>query len=180
MEMSGSQVINASREEVWAALNDPAVLAASIPGCQSLEKISDTEFHAEVKAKIGPVNATFRGEVQLSDIRAPVGYLLSGEGKGGAAGFAKGSAEVRLAETPEGTELSYDAVAKVGGKLAQLGSRLVGGVAKKLAAEFFDNFKARVEGVELEEEAPPEPAPDEASGEPEGEEKKGWLKRILG
>jgi len=179
MEMSGSHVINAPREEVWAALNDPAVLAASIPGCQSLEKISDTEFHAEVKAKIGPVNATFRGEVQLSDMKAPTGYLLSGEGKGGAAGFAKGSAEVRLVETPEGTELSYDATAKIGGKLAQLGSRLVGGVAKKLAAEFFENFKARVEGVEppskTQADAVPEPA-----AEGEGEEKKGWLKRILG
>lgn len=179
MEMSGSQVISASRDEVWAALNDPDVLAASIPGCQSLKKVSDTEFHAEVKAKIGPVSATFRGEVQLSDINAPAGYVLSGEGKGGAAGFAKGSAEVRLAETSEGTELSYDAVAKVGGKLAQLGSRLVGGVARKLADEFFANFKARVEGFEPEEETPP--AEEAAAPAPDGEEeKKGLFKRLLG
>ncbi len=175
MNMSGSYVVDASREDVWAALNDADVLAASIPGCQSLEKISDTELTAEVKAKIGPVRATFKGEIQLSEIVEPERYLLSGEGKGGAAGFAKGSARVRLSETSAGTELSYDVDAKVGGKLAQLGTRLVGGVSKKLAEEFFVNFKARVEGVELEEEEAESEAPDA-----EKAEKEGFLKRILG
>lgn len=179
MEMSGSYVINAPREEVWAALNDPDVLAASIPGCQSLEKLSDTAFKAEVKTKIGPVKATFNGEVELSDIIAPESYLLSGEGKGGAAGFAKGSAEVRLAEAPDGTELSYDATAKVGGKLAQLGTRLVGGVSKKLAEEFFENFRIQVEGPDLEEGTTAD-ADQTTEPEPEEAAKPGLIKRILG
>lgn len=175
MEMSGSCTINAAPGQVWAALNDPEALAASIPGCQSLQKLSDTRFSAVVKTKIGPVNATFKGEVELTDIVEPVGYFLSGEGKGGAAGFAKGSARVGLSEAAGATELSYEATAKVGGKLAQLGSRLVGGVAKKLAAEFFENFKARVEGVEIEEK-PAEPGTP--ADDPEA--KPGLWKRIVG
>ncbi len=178
MELNGSQVINASREEVWNALNDPEVLAASIPGCQSLEKTSDTEFNAVVKAKVGPVKATFKGEVQLSDMVAPESYLLSGEGKGGAAGFAKGSARVALTEAEDGTELTYEVTAKVGGKLAQLGARLVDGVSKKLAGEFFVAFKNKVEGVEPEDDSASAPGSEEdADGE---EKKKGLIKRILG
>lgn len=180
MELSGSQVIKAPRGEVWDALNDPEILAASIPGCQSLEKTSDTEFNAVVKAKVGPVKATFKGDVQLSEISAPESYLLSGEGKGGAAGFAKGSARIVLNETPEGTELSYDVTAKVGGKLAQLGARLVDGVSKKLSAEFFDAFKNKVEGVEPEDEAQAESDGEPEGDDAEGEEKKGLIKRILG
>ena len=133
MKLEGSYVIKASKEEVWAAMNDPEVLRESIPGCESLEKISDTEFTAVVKAKIGPVKATFAGNVQLENLNPPHSYTITGEGKGGLAGFASGSADVLLSGHPEGTELKYDVDAQVGGKIAQIGSRLVGGAAKKLS-----------------------------------------------
>lgn len=140
MEMSGEYRIAAPREQVWAALNDPEVLKQAIPGCQELEKTSDTEFTAKVKAKVGPVSATFSGKVSLSDIKAPESYTIAGEGQGGAAGFAKGSAEVRLTEDGSDTVLNYDAKAQVGGKLAQIGSRLIGGTAQKIADQFFSGF----------------------------------------
>lgn len=145
MEMTGEQLIPAPREAVWRALNDPEVLQASIPGCESLTKTSDSSFEAKVKAKVGPVSASFTGAVTLSNIDPPNSYTISGEGKGGVAGFAKGGADVRLEEVPPGhTRLVYDVKAQVGGKLAQIGSRLIEGSAKKLAAEFFDTFAQQV------------------------------------
>jgi carbon monoxide dehydrogenase subunit G len=142
MTMTGEVTLPADRRQVWAMLNDPAVLKASIPGCQTLDKTSETSFSAVVKVKIGPVGASFKGKVQLSDIDAPNGYTISGEGEGGIAGFANGGAKVQLADAPGGTLLKYDVQANVGGKIAQLGSRLIDGVAKKLADQFFANLAA--------------------------------------
>ncbi len=192
MQMSGERVIAAPRAEVWAALNDPEVLKACIPGCQTMEKTSDTGFEATVKQKVGPVSATFKGAVELTDIVEGESYRISGEGKGGAAGFAKGGASVRLDEVEEGTRLAYEVDAKVGGKIAQLGARLIDGFAKKMADQFFDRFKAEVEG-------PGEAAPADASApaaegadatdspdgtaEGAGEDaapKKSWFNRLIG
>jgi carbon monoxide dehydrogenase subunit G len=149
MDMTGQYRIPAPREQVWAALNDPAMLKASLPGCETLEKLSDREFAATVIAKVGPVKAKFNGNVTLSNLNPPESYTISGEGKGGAAGFAKGGADVRLTEDGDITVLTYTAKADVGGKLAQLGSRLIDGTAKKLADEFFDNFSRQVAGPAL-------------------------------
>lgn len=146
MEMSGSHRIPAKRETVWEALNDPEVLKACIPGCESLEKTSDTEMTAAVTSKIGPVKAKFTGAVTLENVNPPESYTISGEGKGGVAGFAKGSADVRLTEEGEETVLTYEAKAQVGGKLAQLGSRLIDSTAKKMAEEFFTKFSETVGG----------------------------------
>ena len=157
MDMTGEYRIPAPREKVWAALNDPDVLRASIPGCQSLEQVGDNAFAARVVAKVGPVKSTFNGQVTLSNINAPESYTISGEGKGGAAGFAKGGADVRLQEDGGETVLTYAAKADVGGKLAQLGSRLIDGTAKKMADEFFANFRRQVVG--------PAPAPEAAAAE---------------
>ena len=140
MEINGEYKIPAPRSKVWDALNDPDVLKECIPGCEEIEKTSDTEFSARVKAKIGPVSARFSGDVRLEDLDPPNGYKIVGEGKGGAAGFAKGGATVTLDEYDAGTVLKYEAEAKVGGKLAQIGSRLVVGSARKIANQFFGNF----------------------------------------
>jgi carbon monoxide dehydrogenase subunit G len=141
MTMQGEVTLPATREKVWAALNDAEVLKACIPGVQELDKVSETEFSAVAKVAVGPVKATFKGVVQLTDLDAPNGYTISGEGQGGVAGFAKGGAKVRLTEEAEGaTRLTYDVEAQVGGKIAQLGGRLINGVAKKYADEFFANF----------------------------------------
>jgi carbon monoxide dehydrogenase subunit G len=140
MDMTGTQRIEAPRAVVWEGLNDPEVLKQCIPGCESLEKVSDTEMTAKVTLKVGPVKASFSGKVTLSDINPPDGYTITGEGSGGAAGFAKGAAKVRLQEDGKATILSYNANADIGGKLAQLGGRLIEGTAKKLAAEFFEKF----------------------------------------
>lgn len=140
MEMSGEYRIAASREVVWAALNDPEILRQAIPGCDSIDKTSDTEMTAKVTAKVGPVRASFEGKVTLSDLDPPNGYRISGEGKGGPAGFAKGGANVRLEADGDGTLLKYDVDATVGGKLAQLGARLIDGTARKMAADFFARF----------------------------------------
>ena len=137
MELTGEYTIPAPREKVWEALNDPEVLAACIPGCEELEKVSNTEFTARVKIKIGPVSAKFSGAVTLEDLDPPNGYSIVGEGKGGVAGFAKGSANVSLTTEADNTVLRYTADAQVGGKLAQIGSRLIGGTARKLADKFF-------------------------------------------
>lgn len=142
MEIAGEERIAASREVVWAALNDPNILRQCIPGCQTLEQKSPTELAATVKLKIGPVSASFSGEVTLSDINAPESYRISGEGKGGIAGFAKGFADVALEEDGAETILRYKADAQVGGKLAQLGSRLIGSTSQKLAQQFFADFNA--------------------------------------
>ena len=146
MDMTGEERIAAPRDAVWAALNDPEILKQCIPGCQSLEKVSPTELTATVKLKIGPVSASFNGEVKLSNINAPESYTISGEGKGGIAGFAKGGADVVLKEDGDETILQYEAKAQVGGKIAQLGSRLVDSSAKKLAQQFFSDFTAAING----------------------------------
>ncbi|MBT4905771.1 MAG: carbon monoxide dehydrogenase subunit G [Rhodospirillaceae bacterium] len=167
MEMSGEYKINASREKVWAGLNDPEVLKQSIPGCDEIEQTSDTSFTAKVTAKVGPVKAKFAGAVELTDIDAPNGYRISGEGKGGAAGFAKGGANVKLEEDGDGTLLKYEVDAQVGGKLAQLGARLIDGTAKKMASQFFENFAVVVTGGDTgEAEASAEAAPAAAASGP--------------
>lgn len=148
MDMSGERRISAPREKVWAALNDPAVLKASIPGCDSLEKLSDTELKATASIKIGPIAAKFAGRVQLLDLDPPNGYRIEGEGQGGVAGFAKGGASVRLAADGRDTILSYDVKANVGGKIAQLGARLIDATAKQMADAFFDRFAAQVAAAE--------------------------------
>lgn len=150
MEMTGEYRIPAPRETVWAALNDAEVLRATIPGAESVEKTSDTSFEAVAKAKVGPVNARFKGKVTLSDIDAPNGYTLTGEGNGGAAGFAKGSARVNLADDNGVTILTYNVNAQIGGKLAQIGQRFIDSTASKLADEFFGNFSAALGGTKVE------------------------------
>lgn len=178
MKLTGARTIAADRETVWAALNDAAVLKACIKGCQELEKTSDTSFEAVVKQKVGPVSATFKGAVQLSDMNPPESYRIAGEGKGGAAGFAKGGADVKLTSVEGGTELAYDVDASVGGKMAQLGSRLIDGFAKKMADQFFETFQTIVEGDSGESDAPPETT--DTPDTPEEGAKKSWLKRITG
>ncbi len=141
MELSGEYSIPAPKNKVWEYLNDPEILKMSIKGCETLEKVSDNEFNAKVKAKIGPVSATFNGSVTLKNITAPDSYTIEGQGKGGAAGFAKGSVEISLSENEDNTtKLNYSGSAQVGGKLAQLGSRLVSGAVKNTADDFFKKF----------------------------------------
>jgi uncharacterized protein len=147
MLLEGEERIEAPVEKVWAALNDPAVLKDCIPGCEALEKKSDTEMTAAVLLKIGPIKARFSGAVELTNLNPPHSYRISGEGKGGVAGFAKGGADVKLREeSPEVTILAYSAKADVGGKIAQLGSRLIESTSKKLAGQFFSDFNKRVSG----------------------------------
>lgn len=145
MEMTGEHRIAAPRSVVWEGLNDPEVLRRSIPGCDTLEKTSPTEMTATVTAKVGPVKASFGGQVTLSNLNPPESYTISGEGKGGAAGFAKGGADVKLVEDGDGTVLHYAVKANIGGKLAQLGARLIDGTAKKMADDFFTRFAAEME-----------------------------------
>jgi carbon monoxide dehydrogenase subunit G len=157
MELNGQQRIAATRQKVWDALNDPRVLKACIPGCESLTQDGDNAFEAIVQAKVGPVRAKFSGRVELSDIRPPESYRISGEGKAGPAGVAKGSADVSLVEDGDGTVLNYVVKADVGGKLAQIGSRLVQSTANKYAADFFARFGDIVTGavpIEAPAEAP--------------------------
>jgi carbon monoxide dehydrogenase subunit G len=166
MQMNDSQRIPAPKEKVWAALNDPQVLKQCIPGCQNLEMSSPTEMTATVVFRVGPVKATFGGNVMLSDLDPPNSYRISGAGSGGVAGFAKGGATVRLeSESPEVTILHYDVEAQIGGKLAQLGQRLIDSTAKKLAGEFFAAFGAVVGGSAEQQ--------DQANAAP-----KGWLGRL--
>ena len=172
MEMTGSRVIAADRDTVWAALLSPEVLKACVPGCQSLEGSADEGFTATVVQKVGPVKATFKGEVTLQDRVPPDSLTLSGEGKGGAAGFAKGAAKVTLSEDAGGTRLDYEVDAKVGGKLAQLGSRIIDGFARKMADQFFDKFQEAVEG--------PAEGDDETAAQTDEEApKKGWFKKMV-
>ena len=164
MTMTGDVSLPADRPKVWALLNDPEVLKACIPGCESLEKTGDGGFAAVVKTKIGPVSATFKGKVELSDLVPLVGYTIKGEGEGGIAGFAKGGAKVSLADAPGGALLHYDVDAHVGGKIAQLGARLIDGVAKNMADKFFANFAAIAAagaraGAAAQPAAPSIPAP---------------------
>lgn len=146
MELEGSRMIAADRQTVWQHLNDAETLKACIPGCEELTGSAEEGFEAVVKQKVGPVKATFKGAVRIEDANAPESYRLVGEGKGGVAGFAKGAAGVTLAETDDGTELSYTVDAQVGGKLAQLGNRIIGGFARNMAEKFFENFEAQVTG----------------------------------
>ena len=146
MTMSGEQQLTASREKVWAALINPEVLKACIPGCETLDVTGENEFSAVATNKIGPVKARFKGKVRLTDLDPPNAYKISGEGDGGIAGFAKGGATVSLSDKDGGTLLSYNVEAQIGGKLAQLGQRLINGSAKKLADEFFANFAKAVQG----------------------------------
>jgi uncharacterized protein len=144
MEMTGEQLIPAPQQEVWDALNDPAVLKACVPGCESIEPTGTNEYQVLMVARVGPVSAKFKGKLRLSDIRPPHSYALAFEGQGGAAGFAKGGAKVRLAAEESQTRLHYDVKANVGGKLAQIGSRLVDAAAKKVADDFFRAFSEKL------------------------------------
>jgi carbon monoxide dehydrogenase subunit G len=150
MDMSGDRLIAASKDKVWAALNDPDVLKACIPGCESIEKLSETEMKAVAAVKLGPISARFSGKVLLSDLDPPNGYTISGEGQGGVAGFAKGGAVVKLTDEEGGTKLAYHVNAQIGGKMAQLGARLIDSTAKQMAETFFSKFSALV--------APPAPS----------------------
>ena len=174
MELQDSRVIAAPRSTVWDSLLSADVLKECVPGCQEMTGSVEDGFEATVVQKVGPVKATFKGAVALSDIVALESVKLSGEGKGGAAGFAKGAADVTLSDVPEGTLLTYSVDARVGGKLAQLGGRVIDGVAKKMADQFFENFQ---NAVEPRETVPEADTPDDGET---GEEKKGWLKRVLG
>jgi uncharacterized protein len=147
MNMQGEERITAPVDAVWAALNDPEVLKACIPGCETLERKSATQLSATVGLKLGPVKAKFSGEVQLKNLKPPHSYTIQGEGKGGIAGFAKGGADVTLTADGSETILGYTVNADVGGKIAQLGSRLIDSTAKKLATQFFSSFNAKVSGA---------------------------------
>jgi uncharacterized protein len=147
MDMTGERRIPAPRQTVWEALNNPEVLKVSIPGCESLEKLEGDQMKATASIKVGPISARFTGKVQLSDINPPNGYRISGEGQGGVAGFAKGGANVTLADDGADTLLSYQVNAQVGGKLAQLGGRLIDATAKQMADAFFDRFSAQVQAM---------------------------------
>jgi hypothetical protein len=147
MKMSGEEIIAAPREAVWRALNDTEILKQSIPGCEAITRKSDTELEARVTTKIGPIKAGFKGHVTLSDLKPPESYRISGKGEGGLAGFASGGADVRLEAVPEGTRLSYDVDATVGGKMAMLGSRLIDSVARSLAGKFFEKFATLAAGM---------------------------------
>lgn len=172
MQLSDVKTIKASPETVWAAILNPEVLKLCVPGCESMTGSVEEGFEATVKQKIGPVSASFSGVVKLSDIDPGRAVTITGEGKGGAAGFAKGGAKVRLTPVEGGTELAYEVDASVGGKIAQLGSRLIDGFAKKMADEFFTRFQDALEGPE-EGESDGEAAAEDAP-------KKGWFKRMIG
>ena len=162
MKMNGEIRVPTDRETVWRALNDPEVLKECLPGCQEIEKTSETEMTATLVIKVGPVKATFAGGVTLSDLDPPNGYTISGQGQGGAAGFASGEAKVRLVADGGETVVHYDVDAKVGGKLAQIGSRLIDSTAKKLSKQFFDSLAEKLGGgeeAEAEDAAEPEPEP---------------------
>ncbi len=168
MDMTGERRIAAPRTAVWDALNDPAVLKASIPGCESLEKTSDTHMKATAAIKIGPISARFTGNVELTDIDPPNGYNIGGEGQGGVAGFAKGGAKVALTEDGADTLLRYEVHAQVGGKLAQLGARLIDATAKQMADQFFNRFSAMVTAAHAPAvvEAAPDAVPDAVRAAP--------------
>lgn len=172
MELKGHRDMKANPDEVWAALLDADVLMACVPGCKEMTGSPEEGFEAVVVQKVGPVKATFKGAVQITDMIEAQSCTISGEGKGGPAGFAKGGADVVLTPLDEGgTRLSYEVEAKVGGKLAQLGSRIIDGFAKKMADQFFERFQTALDG-EADEEAAPE-------GDDPSAKKKGWLKRLI-
>ena len=170
MQLTDSREISADRATVYAALLSPEVLKACVPGCEELTGSPEDGFEAKVVQKVGPVKATFKGAVTVSNLNEPESLTLSGEGKGGAAGFAKGGANVRLEEIEGGTRLHYEVEAKVGGKLAQLGSRIIDGFAKKMADQFFSNFQDALGTPSQEVAATAEAAP---------EQKKGWFRKLV-
>ena len=153
MEMSGEQLVPAPQQATWNALNDPEILKACVPGCESIEPLADNEYQVLMVARVGPVSAKFKGKLTLSDIKPPNSYAIAFEGQGGPAGFAKGSAKVSLATQGLITKLSYDVKASVGGKLAQIGSRLVDAAAKKVADDFFRNFNEKVASLQPDPDA---------------------------
>lgn len=168
MEMTGEQLVPASQQDTWQALNDPEILKACVPGCEAIEQAAENEYRVAMVARVGPVNAKFKGKLSLSDLDPPNAYSIAFEGQGGAAGFGKGSARVTLAAQGDGTRLAYAVKASVGGKLAQIGSRLVDAAARKIADDFFKAFNAKVASLhgvapaEPHEEAHPEPVPRDA------------------
>ncbi len=173
MQMNDSQRVPAAQAKVWAALNDPAILKKCIPGCERLEKVSPTEMTAAVVVKVGPVKANFTGKVILSDIDPPNGYRISGEGSGGVAGFAKGGATVKLTpDGPDATNLQYTVDAHIGGKLAQLGSRLIDATARKLAGEFFEALATEAASVAV-------PQPQPVAAPPSGGILARWVAMLL-
>ena len=165
MEMSGEQLIPASQADTWKALNDPEVLKSCVPGCETIERVSESEYTIGMTARIGPVSAKFRGKLMISDLNPPDSYSLAFEGQGGAAGFGKGGAKVQLAAEGGGTRLVYQVKANVGGKLAQIGSRLIDAAAGKLANDFFNAFNAKMASLHpvaaVHEEHHPGPVPDD-------------------
>jgi carbon monoxide dehydrogenase subunit G len=183
MQMSDEREIAASPATVWTALFDPEMLKACVPGCQELSGSATDGYEAVVVQKVGPVKATFKGVVAMKDVIEGESCTLSGEGKGGAAGFAKGDAHIRLSPTATGgTLLKYEVDAKVGGKLAQLGSRIVDGFARRMASEFFTRFQEQIEGTspDVVPQTPAKPTPDIDHQTATASEKKSWLKRVLG
>lgn len=183
MDMNGEYRIPALQQAVWDALNDPDILREAIPGCETLNKLSDTEMEAAATAKVGPVKAKFKGKINLSDIDAPNSYTLTGEGKGGAAGFAKGSAKVSLSTEGDDTLLRYDVQATVGGKLAQIGQRLIDAAAKKMSDEFFTKFSEQLGGSKVEETepavSPPKTDTATAPATPKGVHPAIWVTGVL-
>ena len=167
MQINDEIRLEASRQEVYAALNDPQILKQAIPGCEEIEQVSETELTATVSLKIGPIKARFKGKVTLSDLNPPESYTITGEGSGGAAGFAKGSAKVSLDDDGGATILRYQVEADIGGKIAQLGGRLIEGTAKKLSADFFESLKEAITGEAPEVPEAPEPEAA-AAAEPTG------------
>jgi hypothetical protein len=165
MEMSGQELIPATQDDTWAALNDPEILKACVPGCEAVDRVADNEYQVLMVARIGPVSAKFKGKLTLSDLKPPHSYAIAFEGQGGAAGFGKGSAQVQLAPEGGGTKLTYQVKANVGGKLAQIGSRLVDAAAKKISQDFFNAFNEKVGSLhgaptdEAHDEHPVEPVP---------------------
>lgn len=173
MDMQGARLLAAPRDQVWAALNDPEVLRICIPGCQEVTRRSDHEFEALVTQKIGPISASFQGALLLSSVIPGESYTITGQGRGGGTASATGSADVRLSEVEGGTRFDYVVRAKVDGRLAQLGSRLIDGFAKRMADSFFDNFQLAVEGP-IEPDAPADVTEEGA------ERKSGWFGRMIG
>ena len=171
MKLSDTRTLDADVETVWAAITDKDVLRRCVPGCQEMTGSPEEGFEAVVVQKVGPVKATFTGQVTLTEMKRPESLTITGEGKGGPAGFAKGGADVRLEAQGDQTILHYDVEAKVGGKLAQLGSRIIDGFAKKMADQFFDNFRNAV--------APPAPETEGADDAADDTEKKGWFRKLV-